>query len=153
MAASRTPNQKLSCLRGTALAETSAGVSRRLASISLLCAWLCASGAMLDVAQGFAWTRMFAGYSRTESVASAARDTFDPARPCRICLAVKAARDASCTHCPVAQQAETSKIVLAFEEPGIFVGQVPSRVWPSVMPLGAPARPEDVPLPPPRADC
>jgi hypothetical protein len=108
---------------------------------------------MLDVAQGFAWARMFTGYARSESVASAARDTFDPARPCRICLAVKAARDASSAHCPVAQQAETSKIVLAFEEPGIFIGQAPSRVWLLVMSVGAPARSEDVPLPPPRAGC
>jgi hypothetical protein len=108
---------------------------------------------MLDVAQGFAWARMFTGYAKSESVASAARDTFDPARPCRICLAVKAARDASSAHCPVAQQAETSKIILAFEEPGTFIGQAPSRGWPLVASMDAPVRSQDVPLPPPRADC
>jgi hypothetical protein len=128
-------------------------MSRRLASISLLCAWLCASGAMLDLAQGFAWARMFAGYARSESVGSAARDTFDPARPCSICLAVKAAREASCAHSPVAQQPETSKIILAFEEPGIFVAQAPSQGWILVKSERPPARAEDVPLPPPRAGC
>ncbi len=79
-------------------------MSRRLASISLLTAWLCASGAMLDVAQVVAWTRMFAGYARTESIAAAARETFDPGKPCAMCRAVSKARDAGCDrHAPAVQ--------------------------------------------------
>jgi hypothetical protein len=108
---------------------------------------------MLDVAQAAAWARMFAGYVRTESVVTAARDTFDPARPCKICLAVKAARDASSAHCPASATPEASRITLAFVETELFVGKAPTRSWPIVRPGLAPERAEDVPLPPPRRDC
>ncbi|HZZ20982.1 MAG TPA: hypothetical protein VFE25_16525 [Opitutaceae bacterium] len=128
-------------------------MSRRLASISLLCAWLCASGAMLDVAQAFAWGRMFAGYTKTESVVSAARDTFDASRPCSLCLAVKAAREASSRHSPEVQTTDGSKVVLAFVDTGIFVDQSAARNWSRVPCSSLPARAEDVPLPPPRQGC
>lgn len=118
--------------------------------MSLLCAWLCASGAMLDVAQGVAWVRMFAGYAGRESVGEAARDTFDPAKPCAICKAVSKARDAACQHGPAAPVAGAEKVVMIREESGYFVGAELEREWRRAEPACPPGPPEDVPLPPPR---
>jgi hypothetical protein len=124
---------------------------RRVSAISLLCAWLCASGAMLDVAQVFAWTRMFAAYARTESLAAAARETFDPGRPCEICRAVSKAREASGQHGPAAPSAGGSKMVLILERPMPFVAMSARRTWPMVPSVRAQGRCSDIPVPPPRA--
>ena len=106
---------------------------------------------MLDMAQAFAWARMFAGYARTESVASAARDTFDPARPCPICRAVRRAREAQGRHSPALAPSVQDKLLLVIESPAPFVAQDSGRDWPEWAPAGAQARIADVPVPPPRA--
>jgi hypothetical protein len=124
---------------------------RRLSSVSLLGAWLCASGAMLDMAQAVAWTRMFAGYARTESLAAAARETFDPAKPCGICKAVSMAREASGRHAPPVPQAGAEKMVLIFERCAPFVALSAKRTWPVAAPVSAQVRSGDVPVPPPKA--
>ncbi len=123
---------------------------RRLSACSLLCAWLCASGAMLDIAQVLAWTRMFAGYARTESLSAAARETFDPAKPCEICRALGNARAASGSDSPAAFPAGGDKVVLISERSAPFVALSAKRAWPRVQPVSAPARFGDVPVPPPR---
>jgi hypothetical protein len=125
-------------------------MSRRLSAISLLCAWLCASGAMLDVAQVFAWTRMFAGYARTESIAAAVKETFDPGKPCAICRVVSHARDAADQRAPAAPSAGSEKIVLIFEGHEGFVAVSAERAWPAAPSARALARGGDVPVPPPR---
>jgi hypothetical protein len=119
--------------------------------MSLLCAWLCTSGAMLDVAQGVAWARMFKGYSGTESLVSAARDTFDPARPCNLCLAVKAAREATRNQGPSDTAPAVEKVVLIIPDTGYFVGQSELKEWPEAALPPVPSRGEDVPLPPPKS--
>jgi hypothetical protein len=126
-------------------------MSRRLAILSLLCAWLCASGAMLDLAQVFAWGRMFAGYARCESLAAAAKETFDPGKPCEICRAVSMARDAAAKHAPAPLSAGSEKMVMIFERaaPAVILGVEGS--WPGTEVAVAPARPGEVPVPPPRA--
>jgi hypothetical protein len=126
-------------------------MARRIASLSLLCAWLCASGAMLDVAQGVAWARMFAGYAGTESVAAAARDTFDPARPCRLCLAVSAARETAARHAPALPGAGAEKIVMICHDAAYFLGTTSERGWREAEPAFRSCPAQDVPLPPPRA--
>jgi hypothetical protein len=123
---------------------------RRLAFLSLLSAWLCASGAMLDVAQVFAWTRMFASYSRTESVIAAAGETFDPGKPCEICRAVSKARDACDRHGPTVSPAAADKIIMISERAVPFVGAPLPRLWPEIRSSCAPMRRGDVPVPPPR---
>jgi poly(3-hydroxybutyrate) depolymerase len=123
---------------------------RRLSAVSLLCAWLCASGAMLDLAQVAAWARMFAGYARTESLASAAKATFDPGRPCEICKAVSMAREASGRHAPAVPSAGGEKMVLIFERSAPFFAPSALRTWPEAAPASAPARSAEVPVPPPR---
>jgi hypothetical protein len=126
-------------------------MSRRLPAISLLFAWLCASGAMLDVAQVFAWTRMFAGYAGNESVAAAVRDTFDPGRPCALCCALSKARQAAGQHVPAAPSAGGDRMILILDRPDVFVAVQADRSWPeSPLALTAP-RPCDVPVRPPRA--
>jgi hypothetical protein len=106
---------------------------------------------MLDIAQTLAWARMFTGYARTESVVSAARDTFDPARPCPICRAVSRAREAQGRHSPALAPSVQDRLILVLESPVPFVAQDSERGWPEWAPAGAQARIADVPVPPPRA--
>jgi hypothetical protein len=124
-------------------------MARRLPALSLLLAWLCASGAMLDVAQVAAWARMFAGYVRTESVAAAARETFDPAKPCQICRAVSKARAAAAPRAAV-PPAGPEKIILIFERSALLLAGPAQRIWPALTPARAWSRAGDVPVPPPR---
>jgi hypothetical protein len=126
-------------------------VSRRIPASFLLLAWLCASGAMLDVAQVVAWGRMFAGYARNNSVVSAAQQTFDPSKPCAICRAVSRAREASGPRSPAVASAGSEKRVLILEAATPFVAVAAERDWPRVTSCAADVRCGDVPVPPPRA--
>jgi hypothetical protein len=125
-------------------------MNRRIASAALLCAWLCASGAMLDVAQLAAWTRMFAGYAKTESLLAAAKETFDPAKPCGLCRVISKARDASERPCPAAPRPSVEKIVLICEKPAGFVSVRGTDTWPAIRSAVAAERCGEVPVPPPR---
>lgn len=129
----------------------SAAMSRRLASVSLLCAWLCASGAMLDAAQVIAWAHMFTGYARTESVGAAARDTFDPQRPCAICRALSKAREASGPHAPAVPSAGSERMVLVLERSAPLLVMAVRSEWPDLPVARVFARDADVPVPPPRS--
>jgi hypothetical protein len=126
-------------------------MTRRLASISLLGAWLFAGGAVLDVAQVVAWTRMFAGYVRTESIASAARDTFDPGRPCALCRRVSQARQSCGRPSPALASAGTEKMVLILERATPYVAVRSLPRWPRIFAQRGQVRDGDVPVPPPRA--
>ncbi len=123
-------------------------MARRFIHLSLLSAWLCASGAMLDVAQVFAWGRMFAGYVQSESVSAAARETFDPGKPCAICRAVSRAREASVPAPLRAGSAE--KLILISEVPAEFMARAETPAWPLPGARWAEARVSEVPVPPPR---
>jgi hypothetical protein len=125
-------------------------MARRIASTSLLCAWLCASGAMLDLAQVVAWSRMFSGYARTESMAAAARDTFDPGRPCAICRALSRARETSGQRAPAVPSAGADRMVLVLESAAPFIVRAAGPEWPEERDSCALAREADVPVPPPR---
>lgn len=128
-------------------------MSRRLPAAFLLLAWLCASGAMLDVAQVFAWARMFQGYARTESISIAARDTFDPDRPCPICRALSRARQAAAQHPAAVRAPGLDKVVLILERSTPFVAAAPRTGWAEWTPGPEPAHCADVPVPPPRRVC
>jgi hypothetical protein len=127
------------------------GVFRRFSATCLLGAWLCASGAMLDLTQVVAWARMFGGYARTETLAAAAQETFDPEKPCALCLAVSKARTASERHGPAVPSAGAEKMLLIVERSASFVAWAADRSWPRMAPVAAPARAAEVPVPPPRA--
>ena len=124
---------------------------RRIASVCLLCAWLCASSAVLDVAQVFAWARMFGGYARTESVLEAARDTFDPGRPCALCRAVSRAREEAGRQAAVPRQSGTEKLILVIERPPVFLAARDREGWPAPSAAASSSRSAEVPVPPPRA--
>lgn len=126
-------------------------MSRRFAHISLLCAGLCASGAVLDIAQAFAWGRMFTSHLCCESIAEAARETFDPAKPCAICKAVGKAREASNNRAPALPAAGDEKMVLIFDGPVEFLASVAKDAWPDVRVLIASSSIGEVPVPPPRS--
>ncbi|HXQ80456.1 MAG TPA: hypothetical protein VN775_04035 [Opitutaceae bacterium] len=121
-----------------------------MSAVSLMGAWLCASGAMLDIAQVFAWTRMFAGYAATESLSAAIGETFDPGKPCEICRAVGRAREASDRRAPAVPSSGAAKVVLILERSAALVGQSAGRTWPVADSAAAQARSADVPVPPPR---
>jgi hypothetical protein len=95
---------------------------------------------------------MFTGYARSESVAAAARETFDPAKPCAICRAVSSARSACERHGPAVPSAGAEKMVLIFEKAAPFVAVASPGSWPEIPAVRAPERCTDVPVPPPKAE-
>lgn len=129
------------------------GVRFRLSICGLLFAWLCASGGLLDIAQVFAWTRMYAGYAQTMSAGEALTRTFDPAKPCELCVAVLKAREASDdpakTPSTVAS-VEIEKIVLIAQGGALAVLAPVLEAWPVARHEFAGMRVDPVPTPPPR---
>jgi hypothetical protein len=105
---------------------------------------------MLDLAQVFAWSRMFSGYLRSESIAKAATETFDPAKPCSICLALCKAREAANNRTPAVPASGAEKIILILDRPGEFAALVMPEAWPEFRDNIASSPGTDVPVPPPR---
>jgi hypothetical protein len=126
-------------------------VRRRCSILCLAFAWICANGAMLDAVQVVAWVRMFAGYSCALPVGAALRATFDPARPCELCLVVAKARASAPREAPASPARSGEKLVLAFAAQAILTFPPRPEAWPSAGPEVAPARVEPVPVRPPRA--
>jgi hypothetical protein len=125
----------------------------RLAAVLVLAGWLAASGALLEVAQVFAWCRMFAGYAGTYSVAEAAARTFDPTRPCPICRALQKAERKQHEAPPAAPNAATERPILICEraEPMVFARQGLAWEVQQEIPACGPVR--AVPVPPPRGEA
>lgn len=125
---------------------------RTLAITSLLFAWLCANGALLDAVQVFAWGKMFTENARTLPLREALAATFDPAKPCEFCLGVAAAKETAKQQLPSSvEHASTEKLLLALHTstPPFFIS--PSAAWPVTLASVPPSRTDPVPLPPPRA--
>ena len=125
---------------------------RTFAITSLLLAWLCANGALLDAVQVFAWGKMFTENVRTLPLTVALNATFDPARPCEFCLGVAAAKETAKQQLPSSVElASTEKLLLALHtsSPPFFVS--PSADWPVTLTSVPPSRTRSVPVPPPRA--
>ncbi len=129
------------------------GMRFRLSICGLLFAWLCASGGLLDVVQVFAWTRMYAGYAQTMSAGEALTRTFDPAKPCDLCVAVLKAREASddSAKTPSATSVEIEKIVLIAHRTASVVLAPALEAWPVARHEFSEMRVDPVPTPPPRA--
>jgi hypothetical protein len=127
-------------------------VRKHLAIASLLFAWLCANGALLDAVQVFAWGKMFAENARTQPLGEALAATFDPAKPCEVCLGVAAAKETAKQQLPGSvDHPSTEKIVLALHVSARPLFLSPSADWPVTLASVPPSRTEPVPLPPPRA--
>ena len=128
-----------------------AKVHRTFAIASLVFAWICANGAVWDAVQVLGWARMFAGYSHTLPVRAALRETFDPGKPCAICMAVARAKETERKQAPRPLERSTAKLVLACEtQEKIQIVPLP-RAWPAVPDRIGAIRREPVPVPPPRA--
>lgn len=65
---------------------------RRLQLLSVLAAWLLASGSQWDVMQVLAWGRMVAVYSQNMSVVEAVQLTFRREGMCDVCRLVESAK-------------------------------------------------------------
>ena len=123
---------------------------RRVAIASLLFAWICANGALWDAVQVFAWARMFAGYTQTMTLADAARETLDPAKPCEICVQVAKAKETERRQVPQTVERSAKKLVLACEAPVKFLFEIAPPEWREAPARVALVRTEPVPVPPPR---
>jgi hypothetical protein len=77
--------------------------------------------------------------------------TFDPNRPCDMCLGVAAAKETAKQQLPAGAERAAEKIQLALHTPAALVFVFPPAAWPPVLACAAPSRTEPVPVPPPRA--
>lgn len=100
---------------------------RRLPFLSLLCAWLLATGSQWDLVQTFAWGKMIVTYAQTMPLTDAVRLTFTPNNLCGLCEAVSEAQqqqtDAALPGDPAGKLA---KIPLVFQASSIFVASAPA---------------------------
>lgn len=123
---------------------------RRIATAALVIAWLCANGALWDAMQVTAWGKMFAGYSATMPITQALQETFDPSKPCEMCIGIAKAKDATEKQTPAGEQLASAKFVLAIHtvDAPVFANNpgdwVADRLFRKV------ERIDPVPLPPPR---
>ena len=116
----------------------------------LLLAWLCANGAVLDVMQVVAWGRMFAHYVNDLPVETALTRTFDPGKPCELCLAVQKARATEREQSPAPTPGSTVKLTLISQEAEpVAPPAMPGNELES-LPVRGVMRCDPVPVPPPR---
>lgn len=124
---------------------------RRVATLSLLFAWICANGAIWDAVQVFAWGKMFAGYAPTFGVATALQLTFDPVKRCELCSGVAQAKETAKQQLPQSVERAAEKLLLAIHSPAPVLFVNSPEPWPAALASAAPERSESVPVPPPRA--
>ncbi len=132
--------------------EAFTSMPKPIAIAALLLAWLCANGALLDGLQVFAWTRMFANYSQSMSVSAALRATFDPAKPCDLCIGVANAKDnlqQKAIPAAVERSGEKELVLVLHTSAPLILTRV-SECWPRSHVATRRIRAEDVPVPPPR---
>lgn len=87
---------------------------RKLSLITMLTAWLLATGSHWDLVQTFAWGRMIATYSQTMSLAQAVELTFTPDNLCGVCESVSEAKQHQDTAMPSDAKA-LGKILLVYQ--------------------------------------
>lgn len=106
--------------------------------------------------QTFAWARMFAGYAKSMSFSEALIQTFDPEKPCELCLAVRKAKQHD-NNAPPTESKLREKIDLVYQPLSRFIGTIPeSARWALYDCRPISAEKSAPPVPPPRAvvqDC
>lgn len=141
----------ISACAGAGEAAQWSAVRKSLASAGLFLAWLCANGALLDVVQVFAWTRMFTTYAQAAPLSVALRQTFDPTKACELCQDVASARDdLGRKNLPPVDGGSEKQLLLANHVFAEIILNAPADGWPAVLTTAAPSRSERVPVPPPR---
>jgi len=114
-----------------------------------LIAWLVATGLAWDGLQLAAWANMARLNARTMSADAAVRAAVAGA-PCKHCLAVREAREASQRSAPTASQPGKSLADLPPPTDRPFAFLAPRAGWTRPANLSAPTLPAEVPVPPPR---
>lgn len=123
---------------------------RKLSLITMLVAWLLATGSHWDLVQTFAWGRMIASYSQAMSLEQAVKLTFSPDNLCGVCETVSAAKQQQDAALP-ADGKMFGKIPLVYQPVTTFFAALPAvEKWmPCHLALaGRDRRPP--PVPPPR---
>jgi hypothetical protein len=125
---------------------------RRLSLISMLTAWLLATGSHWDLVQTFAWGRMIATYSQSMSLTQAVKLTFTPDNLCGVCQSVSAAKQQQEHDAALPSGGKaTEKILLVFQPTAVFYLCVASPVtWSRREPMPAERDRSPPPVPPPR---
>jgi hypothetical protein len=128
---------------------------RRKASLLLtLTAWFFATGSQWDVAQTFAWARMFATYAQSMSVLEAAKKTFSGEELCGVCDVVQDARQSGEDEAAGATTAAKAlgKLPLMIPASAVLVTAVPAPVLRPDATASPPGTSRACPpTPPPRA--
>jgi hypothetical protein len=100
---------------------------RRLSILSLLFAWLLATGSQWDLVQTFAWGKMIVSYARTMPLTEAVRLTFTPGNMCGLCSAVSEAKQQQKDDAlPGEPSGKLVKIPLVFQAASVFVATAPT---------------------------
>lgn len=97
---------------------------RKLSLITMLTAWLLATGSHWDLVQTFAWGRMIANYSQTMSIGQAIKLTFTADNLCGVCESVSEAKQQQDAAVP-SDGKSTGKILLVFQPQSVFVALPP----------------------------
>ena len=126
---------------------------RRLSLITMLTAWLLATGSHWDLLQTFAWGRMIATYSQSMSLSQAVKLTFTPDNLCGLCESVSEAKQQQAHDTALPNEAKSfGKIPLVFQPVAVFVLRSPiSAPWDWNHAVAACRDRSPPPLPPPRA--
>jgi hypothetical protein len=126
--------------------------SFRFARICLPLAWLLAAGFHLDALQLYAWTTMAIRFARNESVGDAIVTTLKPESMCRLCHAVKRARDRQ-QQSPVLPQNDTKPVIVFLALPVVVLPEPPGRRLDAAAVHGTGIERARPPLPPPRGSA
>ena len=124
---------------------------RKLSLITMLTAWLLATGSHWDLVQTFAWGRMIATYSQSMSLAQAVKLTFTPDNLCGVCESVSEAKQHQDSALPTDGKT-MGKILLVFQPQTGFFAElaVTEHYAPNETRLALRDR-SPPPVPPPRA--
>lgn len=125
---------------------------RKLSLITMLTAWLLATGSHWDLVQTFAWGRMIATYSQSMSIAQAVKLTFTPDNLCGICESVSEAKQQQDAVLPSDESRLFGKILLVFQPQPAFFAVLPvTGKWTPREQSPAMRDRSPPPVPPPRA--
>lgn len=94
-----------------------------------MCAWLLASGALWDVVQIGAWTRMWIDNVRTQSATAALAATFSAEAMCGVCRTVQAAKRGAREDQPASLPLLDKAPLLPLRESGLRVVPPAASGW------------------------
>ena len=124
---------------------------RKFQIVSVLFAWLLATGSHWDFVQVFAWGRMIASYAEVMPLTAAVRNTFQAGNRCELCMAVENGKKQSDT--PTAPESKfPAKIILIYQPaPAVAIVAPAFPGWTSRATHWSAVDATAPPTPPPRA--